>query len=141
MNFWRFLFVHYRWHLSVSSFIWFSENYWKSLPAPSCKYNITLYVLTWKYQIIIFSIRHYFKKNYCNKIIVIVTFAKLQTFAIGPSYYWYLNICIHNLQLCYEASRQDKKEESLDIIKVLVSLCLLLRFMWLQLLQGCDIFC
>ena len=43
--------------------------------------------------------------------------------------YWYLNTCIYNLQSCYEASRQnkkDKKEENLDIIKVLILLRLLL---------------
>ena len=51
--------------------------------------------------------------------------------------YWYLNTCIYNLQSCYEASRQnkkDRKEENLDIINALILLHLLLRFMWLKTL-------
>ena len=40
---------------------------------------------------------------------------------------------MHNLQSCYEASRQYMKEENLDIIKVLILLRLLLRSMRLQI--------
>ena len=60
---------------------------------------------------------------HCNNYIV-----KRQTFAIDTGYYWYLNICIYNLQSCYETSRQNKKEENLNLIKVLILLLLLLRF-------------
>ena len=49
---------------------------------------------------------------YCNNYI-----AKQQTFAIDTGYYWYLNIGIYNLQTCYETFRENKKEETLNIIK------------------------
>ena len=39
-------------------------------------------------------------------------------FAIETGYYCNLNICIYNLQCCYETSRQKKNQEKLDIIKV-----------------------
>ena len=47
---------------------------------------------------------------FCNSYIV-----KRQPSAIITGYYWYLNICICNLQYCYEQPRQNKKEENLDI--------------------------
>ena len=62
-------------------------------------------------------------KDYCNNYIV-----KRQTFAVDAGYYWYLIICIYNLQACYETSIQNKKEENLDILKVLILPRLLLRF-------------
>ena len=49
-------------------------------------------------------------QDYCNNDI-------LQAFTIDTGCYWYLNIYICNLQSCYETSRQDKKDENLDIIK------------------------
>ena len=39
-------------------------------------------------------------------------------FAIETGYYCNLNICIYNLQCCYETSREKKNQEKLDIIKV-----------------------
>ena len=35
----------------------------------------------------------------------------------STSYYWYLNICIYDIQSCYETSRQNKKEEGLGYNK------------------------
>ena len=55
--------------------------------------------------------------------------AQRQTFAIDTGYYWYLNICKYNLRSCNETSTQNKKEENLDIIKVLILMRLLLKFM------------
>ena len=43
---------------------------------------------------------------------------------------------MHNLQSCYETSRQYMKEENLDIIKVLILQRLLLRSMRLQIVAG-----
>ena len=50
--------------------------------------------------------------------------------------YRHMPICIYNLQSCYETSRQNKKEENLDIIKVLILLRLLLSFVWSQTLAS-----
>ena len=36
---------------------------------------------------------------------------------LGPKY---MHLCMYNLQSCCETFRQDKKEENLDIIKVLI---------------------
>ena len=51
---------------------------------------------------------------YMYQIIVITVIT------IDTGYYWYLNIYIYNLESCYETSRQNKKEENLDITKVLI---------------------
>ena len=65
------------------------------------------------------------------KIIVIITLYRLSLyFHYGhrllsvPKY-----MHVDNLQSFYETPRQNKKEETLDITKLLILLCLLLRFM------------
>ena len=54
---------------------------------------------------------------------------------------WYLNKCIYNLKSCYETSRQNKKKENLDIVKMLILLRLLLSSCDWKLLQESEIFC
>ena len=60
--------------------------------------------------IYIYIYKNIYKNNIYNNFIV-----KQQTFAIDRGYHWYLNICIYNLWSCYETSRQNKKEENLDV--------------------------
>ena len=69
-------------------------------------------------------------EDYFDKYIL-----KQQTFTIDTHNYSHINICIYNLQFCYETSRQNKKKESLVIIKVLILLRLLLRFIECKLLM------
>ena len=79
--------------------------------------------------------KNFFKKIFFNKISYCSLYVHYRDYYYhNRDYYWYRNICIYNSQSCYETSRQNEKEQNVDIIKVLILLRLLLRFMWLQAL-------
>ena len=54
---------------------------------------------------------------------------KQQPFARKTGYYCYLNKYWHDLQSCYVASKQSKRTENLGLMKTLILLRLLWRFM------------
>ena len=73
-----------------------------------------------------------FRNDYCNDY-----FVQRQLFAIEKiGYYWYLNICKYKLDSRYETSRQNKIEENLNIVKVLILMRRFFRFMLLETLAG-----